>query len=101
MLAFYPSPAGATQSHLPSEAWEQLLADNPRLAELEPDVEALLVYRVGENRQYFRAPIDECYKLVGLIRSTWRGLSGGGDIWRAIAEFFRELKARSREVART
>jgi hypothetical protein len=101
VLAFYPSPAGATESHLPPEAWNQLLADNPRLAELKPDVEALLIYRVGDVRKYFRAPIDECYKLVGLIRSTWRGLSGGVEVWRAIAEYFRDLQKQSREVAET
>ena len=29
------------------------------------------------QRSYYRVPIDECYKLVGLIRVHWRGLSGG------------------------
>ena len=47
------------------------------LAELEPDVEALLVNRMKGERAYYRAPIDECFKLVGLIRMHWRGLSGG------------------------
>jgi hypothetical protein len=34
--------------------------------------------------------------LVGLIRSNWRGLSGGTEVWRAIAVFFKELKEKSR-----
>jgi hypothetical protein len=37
-------------------------------------------------------PIDECYKLVGLIRGRWRGLSGGSEVWREIAAFFAALK---------
>jgi hypothetical protein len=96
VMAYYPSPAGATESLLPPEAWAQLVADNPILKELQPDVEALLVNRVGAAREFYRAPIDECYKLVGLIRSNWRGLSGGADVWRTIAEFFKELKEKSK-----
>ncbi len=100
VAAYYPSPAGATEASLPPRAWEQLLTDNPRLREMQPDVEALLVNRVGTAREYYRAPIDECYKLVGLIRSNWRGLSGGADVWRTIAEFFRELQEKSKLTAK-
>ena len=58
------------------------------LLSMQPDVEALLVNRVGSAREYFLVPIDECYKLVGLIRIHWRGLSGGSLVWGEIAEFF-------------
>ena len=53
----------------------------------EPDVEALLVNRVGAVREYFIVPIDECYKLVGLIRLHWRGLSGGASSGERSAAF--------------
>ncbi len=33
---------------------------------MQPDVEALLVNRVGAARDISRVPIDECYKLVGI-----------------------------------
>jgi hypothetical protein len=95
IVAYYPSPAGATVSEVLADAWESLKRDNPRLAKMQPDVEALLVNRVGPARDYFLAPIDECYKLVGLIRSNWRGLSGGADVWKTIAEFFKELREKS------
>ncbi|MGI8552630.1 MAG: DUF5947 family protein [Dehalococcoidia bacterium] len=95
VLALYPSPAGATESLLSLEAWGELKKENPILRELEPDVEALLVYRLGETRDYYRVPIDQCYKLVGLIRTNWRGLSGGREVWRGIAAFFAGLKERS------
>jgi hypothetical protein len=62
---------------------------------LEPDVEALLVNRVRDSRDYYIAPIDECYKLVGLIRANWRGLSGGQEVWQEIDRFFSDLKKRS------
>ncbi len=70
------------------------------LKEMEPDVEALLVNRVASARnyasaEYYIVPIDECYKLVGLIRAYWHGLSGGTEVWEAIGKFFTELKERS------
>ena len=69
------------------------------LRELEPDVEALLVNRVGQSRgsapaEYYIVPIDACYKLVGLIRIHWRGLSGGTEVWQEIGNFFTDLRAR-------
>jgi hypothetical protein len=96
-LALYPSPAGATESLLDLSAWAEVLEENPVLRELEPDVEALLVNRVRGANDYYLAPIDECFKLVGLIRAGWRGLSGGTEVWQAIEEFFAELKGKSRE----
>jgi hypothetical protein len=95
IVAVYPSPAGATESLLPLEAWHTLEEENPLLRELEADVEALLVNRVGSARDHYRVPIDECYKLVGLIRTNWRGLSGGTEVWEAIGQFFSSLKERS------
>jgi Family of unknown function (DUF5947) len=106
VVAFYPSPAGATESLLALETWNDVVNDNPILAEMTPDVEALLVNRVGAARgvpaQYYIAPIDECYKLVGLIRMTWHGLSGGTEMWREIAGYFSALKEKAgvaREIA--
>ena len=96
VVALYPSPAGATESLLDREAWADLVRDNPILAELEPDVEALLVNRVGGAREYYRVPIDKCYELVGLIRTNWRGLSGGSEVWEAIGGYFARLKEQSR-----
>lgn len=90
--AFYPSPAGATESLLTLEGWGELVQSNPVLAGLTPDVEALLVNRVRGARDYFLAPIDRCYELVGLIRLHWRGLSGGTDVWERIDAFFAALR---------
>jgi Family of unknown function (DUF5947) len=92
VLAFYPSPAGATESLLPLEAWHELEAQNPVLLELQPDVEALLVNRLGASREHYRVPIDRCFALVGLLRTHWRGLSGGTEAWQAIRQFFDELR---------
>ena len=89
MIALYPSPAGATESVVDAGAWETLMAENPVLREFEPDVEGLLVNRVGASRDCFRVGIDQCYRLVGLIRTHWRGLSGGAKVWGEIAAILR------------
>ena len=91
ITAMYPGPAGATESMLPLDSWKTLVANNPALATMQPDVEALLVNRVDATRDYFIAPIDVCYELVGTIRKYWRGLSGGEEVWRRINEFFLRL----------
>jgi hypothetical protein len=103
VIALYPSPAGATESLLALESWNDIVARNPVLNEMESDVEGLLVNRLGYSRgfsaaEYYLLPIDECYKLVGLIRLHWKGLSGGTEVWRELGDFFRSVKARSTEV---
>jgi hypothetical protein len=95
VVALYPSPAGAIESLLTLEVWQELRRENPVLNTFQPDVEALLVNRVGNNRIYCRVPIDQCFKLVGLIRSHWHGLSGGTQVWVQINQFFEKLKGGS------
>ncbi|HEY6377953.1 MAG TPA: DUF5947 family protein [Candidatus Dormibacteraeota bacterium] len=90
--AYYPSPAGATESLLTLEGWGELVSANPVLERMAPDVEALLVNRVRGARDHFLAPIDRCYELVGLIRLRWRGLSGGTEMWAAVDAFFADLR---------
>ncbi len=91
VIANYPSPGGAMESSLELEYWSAIVERNPVLKKLEPDVEALLVNRIASPPRYYRAPIDQCFRLVGLIRTHWRGLSGGDQVWKQIDEFFRQL----------
>lgn len=98
MIAMYPSPAGATESLLSLESWNEIAQANPALQQMEPDVEALLVNRVGHSRgftaaEYYILPIDQCFRLVGLIRQNWRGFSGGTEVWQKISEFFAQLRS--------
>src|SRR5262249_2867573 len=95
--AVYPSPAGPVESTLSLDAWRELEEANPILRDFEPDVDALLVNRVEPARDHFRVGIDQCYKLVGLLRRKWHGLSGGSEVWEAIGDFFQNLKEKSAE----
>lgn len=98
MTAMYPSPAGATESLLSLETWSTLVANNPVLQRMTPDVEALLVNRVKGQADYYLVPIDECFKLVGLIRMYWRGFSGGSEVWQEIERFFAELDKKAKTL---
>lgn len=97
--AFYPSPAGATESLLPMDAWSELMTDNPEFADLKPDVEALLVNRREGGFECFLVPIDRCYQLVGMVKMHWRGFDGGTEAWEQIDGFFAELRDRSEQVS--
>jgi hypothetical protein len=103
VAAFYPSPAGAIESLLSLDSWNDIVALNPVLNEMEPDVEALLVNRVGQSHgraaaACYLAPIDACYRLVGVIRANWRGFSGGSETWDEIGRFFAGLDAAAEPV---
>lgn len=95
VAAFYPSPAGATESLLPLDAWDRLVADNELLATLEPDVEALLVRREAGHDEAYIVPIDACYELVGELRRLWKGFSGGTEARAAMDAFFGRLRERA------
>ncbi len=91
IVALYPSPAGATESLLALDAWDEIVARNPRLEQLQEDVEALLVNRISDPHQHFIAPIDRCYELAGIIRRYWRGFSGGDEVWERATAFFERV----------
>ena len=96
VMAYYPSPMGPTESLLRLEAWSALEEANPVLRGMETDVEALLVNRARGARRHLLVPIDECYRLVGLVRTRWRGFTGGREVWEAIEGFFDDLERRAR-----
>jgi uncharacterized protein DUF5947 len=95
VVALYPSPAGATESELYLDAWNELVAANPVLADLEPEVEALVVNRLADAHRFAIVPIDRCYELVGMIKASWEGISGGDAVRNAVDVFFARLESAS------
>jgi Family of unknown function (DUF5947) len=100
-VAFYPGPAGATESELDLTAWNNIRDTDPRVDMLADDTEALIV-RVPEDEtlapECFLVPIDACYEFVGRLRMLWHGFDGGQQVRDFIAEFFDLLAARSQIV---
>lgn len=103
-VAFYPGPAGATESELDLDAWQAIRTADPRVDMLSDDTEALLV-RVDDTDEAaavhgYLLPIDACYEFVGRLRMLWHGFDGGQQVREFIDEFFRLLDERSDVVER-
>ncbi|PEG33019.1 hypothetical protein CQY20_33040 [Mycolicibacterium agri] len=102
-VAFYPGPAGATESELDLQAWNDIRTADSRVDTLAMDTEALLV-RVPDDEntspQAYLVPIDACYEFVGRLRMIWRGFDGGQEVRSYIDEFFESLDSRSRVIDR-
>ena len=102
-VAFYPGPAGATESELDLQAWNDIRTADGRVDAIAADTEALLVRIPDDDAaspQAYLVPIDACYEFVGRLRMMWRGFDGGQDVRNYIDEFFEMLDDRSRVVDR-
>ena len=101
-VAFYPGPAGATESQLDLDAWNGIRAADPRVDMLADDTEALIV-RVPDDEtqppECHLVPIDACYEFVGRLRMLWRGFDGGQEVHNYIDEFFGHVTDRSKVIA--
>jgi hypothetical protein len=102
-VAFYPGPAGATESELDLKAWNDIRTADSRVDLLAEDTEAVLV-RVPDDEtatpQSYLLPIDACYEFVGRLRMLWHGFDGGQQVREFIDEFFELLDGRSDVVAK-
>ena len=101
MVAFYPGPAGATESELDLSAWNGIRAADPRVDMLADDTEALIV-RVPDDEQQppecHLVPIDACYEFVGRLRMLWHGFDGGQHVREFVDEFFDHVASRGKAV---
>jgi hypothetical protein len=88
-VAYYPGPAGATQSEL------DVAVD--ALPALAPGTEALVV-RDGEA---FVVPVSAAYALAGELRTTWEGLTGGDAPTRVLDAFVEQARSRTRAAERS
>jgi hypothetical protein len=102
IVAFYPGPAGATESELDMAAWHDIRSADSRVNMLADDTEALLVQVPDDQTRppsCHLLPIDACYEFVGRLRMLWRGFDGGQDVRTYIDEFFSAIDQRSKVVA--
>lgn len=96
LVAFYPSPAGATECTLGPDVCDEIAGADPLFTQLVSDVEAVLVTREGNGFASYLVPIDACYELVGIMRTRWKGFDGGSEVHAEMARFFETLRERSR-----
>jgi hypothetical protein len=100
-VAFYPGPAGATESELDLSAWNNIRDADTRVDMLADDTEALIV-RVPDDGaaapECYLVPIDACYEFVGRLRMLWHGFDGGQEVREFIADYFNQVAARSKVV---
>jgi len=97
VFANYPSPAGATQWDIDRTGWTQVVSSCPELQTMAEQVEALLVDTTMDGdgrarREAWLVPIDDCFRLVAVVRKEWKGLSGGDRVRPAIDQFFQDLR---------
>lgn len=93
VLAVYLDPSGVRESVFDLDCWKTLRTANPLLESLEPDVEALLLQRVGPAPASYIVPIDTCARLIGLLKNRQRNQVSRQEIWRAVGAFFADLQA--------
>ncbi|UXA10278.1 hypothetical protein KXD97_19280 [Mycobacterium sp. SMC-8] len=102
-VAFYPGPAGATESELDLQAWNDIRGADPRVDRLAADTEALLV-RIPDipdaTPRGYLVPIDACYEFVGRLRMLWHGFDGGSEAHDFVDGFFTLLDQRAPAVPR-
>lgn len=98
VAGFYPSPAGVTECRLDLGAWQRIADAHPLLAQVEPDVEAVLIHRTDDGVEHFLVPIDACYQLAGKMRLLWRGFDGGKEARQSIDEFLGDVRRRARPL---
>lgn len=98
IVAAYPSPGGAVRAAIAPEDWEAVQSAHPELEARMSEVEALLVNRMETPHLALIVPLDQAYRLVGLIRSAWTGLSGGPEVRRALRAFCDECRSGARRA---
>jgi uncharacterized protein DUF5947 len=95
-IVCFPGPAGLVDAELGDDAWRVLASVSPLVADLEDDVEALLVHgaRGAERMSCRLVPISVAYELVTRLRRHWQGFTGGEGAERELEAFWKELEKR-------
>ena len=99
VVASFPGRSGVVQAAVPSALWRVLGETHAVLAALSPEVEALLVRRTSERRDYFHVSIDHCFRLTDLLRSNQAKSTGPEN--ELLDDFFAELDQASMQPGTT
>ncbi|MEU5850781.1 DUF5947 family protein [Saccharopolyspora shandongensis] len=91
VVAHYPSPAGAAEWEVDPHIWQEVVDRHAQLGTMAREVEALLVNTARGQREHWIVPVEDCFRLIAVVRREWSGLSGGSTVWPAIEQFFAAL----------
>lgn len=91
VIAHFPSPLGVTTGTVEPQRWADAVAVCPLLDSIAVSVEALLTNYARNRKEAWLVPLDDCYRLLAVIRGTWSGMSGGDEVWTHIDDFFMQL----------
>jgi Family of unknown function (DUF5947) len=100
-VAFYPGPAGATESELDLQVWDDIRTADRRVELLAEDTEALILRVLDDPDvpvECHLVPIDACYEFVGRLRMLWRGFDGGQQVREFVDDFFGCIVERGKVV---
>ncbi|BBX84142.1 DUF5947 family protein [Mycolicibacterium aubagnense] len=99
-VAFYPGPAGATESELDLGMWADIRDADPRVDLLAADTEALIMRLPDDPRplECHLVPIDACYEFVGRLRMLWHGFDGGQQVHEFVDDYFNAIAERGKVV---
>jgi hypothetical protein len=96
VVAGFPSAGGAATAPLDGAVWASVVQRIPGLADLRPDVEALLVRRLAGAREQWVVSLDLCHELLGHLRRPPGG-AGSGAVAAAVERFFAALAEEARD----
>ena len=94
-LAVFPGALGPTDAPIDAERWAALESAYADVKDMESEVEAVLVNRLHGKRECWLVPLDQCYRLVAVLRARWEGINGGREVWIEIDRFFAQLAGRA------
>jgi hypothetical protein len=90
----YPGPGGVARAVVAPEAWTAISTAHAALQEMQADLECLVINRMEAAEQLFVTPLDQAYRLAGLVRRHWQGVSGGPEVRRQVQGFCAPLRRR-------
>ncbi len=80
----FPGPAGLVETDIDAELWMALRAELPELGTLAPEVEAIACSTLPGGGAW-RVGIDVVFEMVGELRASWHGMTGGPAALSAVA----------------